>query len=326
MPRRARLDEADRSLTSEERALLEGRDVDLVSMRSFLLHDQGLTQTNVGRVMTVVNRLVDTCGVTHAARPSQRFCADGPQPIGRTHGRPVSLSDDFMELQRKANRWLPHSGPNKLDRGNGWALNHPIVKLQEYQRHVWHRIFDDNGPAFVDDEFVDDDEEHGFVFNPHASVSASSPASSSAASRAPQECTPTKKAAGKRKHDESATLAAASDETVRALEARVRSQQDEIALLRGERQQLLGVHSLAEVRAWRKVHIEALRSLQKREEELEEIETTCVVCRDRPRSVAIIPCGHEALCAPCADMVAACPICQCAPAAGPFGRVRVYRA
>ena len=39
------------------------------------------------------------------------------------------------DLQRRARKWLPYNGPNCLDKGRGWALNHPIQKLIEYKNH-----------------------------------------------------------------------------------------------------------------------------------------------------------------------------------------------
>ena len=42
--------------------------------------------------------------------------------------------------------------------------------------------------------------------------------------------------------------------------------------------------------------------------------TSCVVCRDRPRSLVIIPCAHACLCSACATSIMAtstkCPICR----------------
>ena len=44
----------------------------------------------------------------------------------------MTLEDDLEELRTKANEWLPKD----LDKGNGWALNHPIQKLINYKNHL----------------------------------------------------------------------------------------------------------------------------------------------------------------------------------------------
>ena len=49
-------------------------------------------------------------------------------------------------------------------------------------------------------------------------------------------------------------------------------------------------------------------------------EGSCVICMDRARTTALVPCGHALLCAPCGDKVLrtaapACPVCR-APATG----------
>jgi hypothetical protein len=46
----------------------------------------------------------------------------------------------------------------------------------------------------------------------------------------------------------------------------------------------------------------------------------CVVCRDQPANVAMIPCGHTHCCMTCASRVAKCPICR----ANVTDRLRVY--
>ena len=42
----------------------------------------------------------------------------------------------FAVLFVRAREWLPYQGADCLDKGHGWALNHPIQKLIEYKNHL----------------------------------------------------------------------------------------------------------------------------------------------------------------------------------------------
>lgn len=85
-----------------------------------------VTENNRHRCMRVIRNLVTGKGETHKAKPNESFMK----------GHAVTPSDDLEDLQRRAREWLPFKGPDALDRGHGWALNHPIQKLIEYKNHL----------------------------------------------------------------------------------------------------------------------------------------------------------------------------------------------
>ena len=85
-----------------------------------------LSEANRRAVMGVLRRLISGEGVTHKSKPGEAFC----------RGDCVTPLDDLEELQRAAAEWLPHRGPDALDKGHGWALHHPLQKLIQYQRHL----------------------------------------------------------------------------------------------------------------------------------------------------------------------------------------------
>ena len=63
-------------------------------------------------------------GQVNKAKPGEAFRA----------GQPLMLDEDIEALRLAAAAWLPYQkalGDACLDKGHGWALNHPIVKLGE---------------------------------------------------------------------------------------------------------------------------------------------------------------------------------------------------
>ena len=84
-----------------------------------------------------------------------------PDPL-----RPITLREDLEKLQLEAFVWLPMNtlppwmkgkpgvraanGVGRCDRSNGWALNHPIGKMQYYQR--WLHAKQTAKPKDVDQE------------------------------------------------------------------------------------------------------------------------------------------------------------------------------
>ena len=85
-----------------------------------------LSEQNVKDCVRVLGKLIAGKGVAHKNKPGEPFCA----------GIPITPRHDLVALRRLAVEWLPHSGPNRLDRGNGWAINHPLTKLIEFQAHL----------------------------------------------------------------------------------------------------------------------------------------------------------------------------------------------
>ena len=86
-----------------------------------------VTERNRQRCMRVILNLITGKGETHKAKPGEAFLK----------GHAVTPSDDLDDLKRRAQEWLPSKkGPNCLDKGHGWALNHPIQKLIEYKNYL----------------------------------------------------------------------------------------------------------------------------------------------------------------------------------------------
>ena len=98
------------------------------------------SEQNVRNVMQRVRPLVAGEGYTGNYRTGTF-----PDPL-----RPITLREDLEKLQLEAFVWLPMNtlppwmkgkpgvraanGVGRCDRSNGWALNHPIGKMQYYQR------------------------------------------------------------------------------------------------------------------------------------------------------------------------------------------------
>ncbi|MDA9633377.1 hypothetical protein N9S81_00395 [bacterium] len=86
---------------------------------------QKLSENNRKQCVRVVKKLVSGEGVTHKAKPGEAFCK----------GRCITLEDDLEKLRLEGKAWLPYqkNDPNCLDHGHGWALNHCIARLRDYQ-------------------------------------------------------------------------------------------------------------------------------------------------------------------------------------------------
>ena len=97
--------------------------VNLTTFDSYLrVH---VSHSNRRSIMRVMRKLVSGEGIAHRSRPGERFLA----------GHPLCLSDDLEEVRAAAAEWLPYrkNDPNCLDKGHGWALNHPLVWLIKYR-------------------------------------------------------------------------------------------------------------------------------------------------------------------------------------------------
>ena len=48
--------------------------------------------------------------------------------------------------------------------------------------------------------------------------------------------------------------------------------------------------------------------------DLEDYDSTCIICMDAPRKVVFVPCGHVVVCTECSKLVVAsgglCPMCR----------------
>ena len=75
--------------------------------------------------MSVLLNLISGRGVVHKNKPGETFRKDAP----------VTPQEDLEKLRTEANEWLPWNGENRLDKGKGWALNHPISKLIEFKNY-----------------------------------------------------------------------------------------------------------------------------------------------------------------------------------------------
>lgn len=97
---------------------------DLEDFENF--HSMTLTRNNILACRRVIRKLISGEGVKHKAKPGEVFAV----------GRVITPNDDLVALKLEAKEWLPHTGPNALDKGHGWALAHPIQKLIEYKNHL----------------------------------------------------------------------------------------------------------------------------------------------------------------------------------------------
>ena len=66
------------------------------------------------------------------------------------------------------------------------------------------------------------------------------------------------------------------------------------------------LEQLAEEQAKRQRAAAQKEQQKEQQQQLEE----CVVCLERPRAVALVPCGHACVCQPCGDMMQECPVCR----------------
>jgi hypothetical protein len=90
-----------------------------------------ITPENGARILLPIGKLLRGEGVTHK-NASGAFL----------RGRPLTLNDDVELVRQEAARYLPYkaSDPNILDRGHGWALNHPIQWFWNFKYWKVHGI------------------------------------------------------------------------------------------------------------------------------------------------------------------------------------------
>ena len=114
-------------LTATERNALSGVPIRPDAVRAFF--STKLNDNNLKAVLRVATKLISGEGCTHAAKPGESF----------RQGEPVRLDEDLHALRETAALWLPYQksmGDLCLDKGHGWALNHPIQKLIDFQHAV----------------------------------------------------------------------------------------------------------------------------------------------------------------------------------------------
>lgn len=96
---------------------------DLADVDAFLR--TRVSDANRRACMRVIVDLVHGKGATHKAKGNEIFLV----------GRHVVPRDDLEELRVRGAEWLPYrKGPDCLDKGHGWALNHPLARLRDYKR------------------------------------------------------------------------------------------------------------------------------------------------------------------------------------------------
>ena len=277
------------SLTAQERSRLSGAAFDLDEFSRFLARNwsPGVVRT----VMKAVEPLWDGTGITHD-RASGTF-------YGRGHGRvgtSISLDQDFVALRAAAKQWLPprpQGSGGRYDPARGWTIDDPIGRLIKFQLYK----FDQLGRR-----------------QPGQSPSET-------AQSGPNR-TPTKSSGKRPRADADAS---SSHETVHETvhgrrEAELKRQ---LALAQAEPEALQKL-SLSETRLLKRELQSALERCHQREERLERAEKECVICYDRTKAIAFVPCGHLVACETCdhrAQMVR-CPICQAAIKQ----RVRIFNA
>mmetsp|Transcript_46110 Transcript_46110/g.120799 ORF Transcript_46110/g.120799 Transcript_46110/m.120799 type:complete len:281 (-) Transcript_46110:193-1035(-) len=263
------------ALTATQRAVLQGAVLDLGEFEAFLRairSPRPLSDGNIRSVLKVIEPLSTGEGVTSRYR-SGRFFGRGNGP--GTAGTAVQLDQDLVTLKAAANIWLPKSGPHKLDKSNGWGIDHPLKKLILFQRHKFEAL--------------------------------TAPFEQACTPMSPQALTPVK-ALGKRRREEEGASTEEEDATSAEELEQVRN---ELALARGETIALRKL-SLAQVRSERSKIRAALHRCEAQEEELLKRQIECIACYDAPKQVHFAPCGHVAMCTACAAQVSRCPMCRSA--------------
>ena len=93
------------------------------------LKTTGLSPSNRAACLRVIKKLTTGKGVKHRNKPGETLLAEY-----------VLVPDDELDaIRAKANTWLPHrKGPGCLDKGHGWALNHPLQKLIMHKQGRLH--------------------------------------------------------------------------------------------------------------------------------------------------------------------------------------------
>jgi hypothetical protein len=71
------------------------------------------------------------------------------------------------------------------------------------------------------------------------------------------------------------------------------------------------IHTFVRKYTSRKETTRKKRNRHEEEEENAQTSNSCIICYNRPASVAIVPCGHLCFCGPCSDLVySKCPVCR----------------
>ena len=130
-------------LNAAERAVLHGYPFSEVAFRTYMKsHYAGArTDGNIRRTTETVHRL-NTVGVTD---PNAKGTMH-PGGVNATNTR-IQLDQDLEALRATSRAWLPAD----KDPGNGWAINHPVNRLIDYQRFCYDLVMDgkpllDGGP------------------------------------------------------------------------------------------------------------------------------------------------------------------------------------
>ena len=105
---------------------MEPQQFDLDAFHEWCTSSASLSEANTKSVMRVVKKLVSGEGVAHSGKPGETFY----------EGVKVSLEHDLEKMQKEAAEWLPYKGNDAVDKGHGWALNHPIQKMIDYKNYL----------------------------------------------------------------------------------------------------------------------------------------------------------------------------------------------
>ena len=123
-------------ISDKKRAALEPIPVAewAADMEFYFAEVEDNSASNVQRVMSVVNKLVDGRGVRHP-HTHEFFLKN----------KVIHLGMDFRQMLDEASEWVYNNGG---DRGNGWLIEHPVKKLWIYQQA---RSKNKKGNAFSDE-------------------------------------------------------------------------------------------------------------------------------------------------------------------------------
>jgi hypothetical protein len=99
---------------------------DLDAFHEWCTSSASLSEANTKSVVRVVKKLVSGEGVAHSGKPGETFY----------EGVKVSLEHELEKMQKEAAEWLPYKGNDAVDKGHGYALNHPIQKMIDYKNYL----------------------------------------------------------------------------------------------------------------------------------------------------------------------------------------------
>lgn len=139
-------------LTAAQRDTLADVEITMTDLTAFLtplLIKEAGKDTNLKSVLRVAAKLISGEGVTHKAKPGEAFFV----------GTPITLDMDIEQIRRTAAEWLPYEkkhGELCLDKGHGWALNHPLKKLIAFQQHVYYERAHGSATAVIPSSIADE--------------------------------------------------------------------------------------------------------------------------------------------------------------------------